>query len=332
MLQYHIASGTASLLCREWGEGDPLVLLHGNGENSLYFEKQFDLFSRYFRVIAVDSRGHGGSTHGEEGLSIALMAEDVLAVLDALGIERAHLLGFSDGGNIALSFALRWPERVGKLILNGANIRMRAGVVPWATVPVHLSWGALGMLSRFNRRAAQKRDVLGLMVNDYGVTFEDLGWIKAETLVIVGERDLIRTEETDRITAALPNVQRVTIPGADHFCAAKAPHRFNLAVLKFLLAKKETIPEEKPLEKMVVSELEKLMETLELSETEEEGMKEYKLVYLNKGFKASREKDLEQSQNAINEQIEQGWNLQQIVSPNDMVGALVGVFYREKEE
>ena len=83
---------------------------------------------------------------------------------------------------------------------------------------------------------------------------------------------------------------------------------------------------------MVVSELEKLMETLELSETEEEGMKEYKLVYLNKGFKASREKDLEQSQNAINEQIEQGWNLQQIVSPNDMVGALVGVFYREKEE
>ena len=187
------------------------------------------------------------------------------------------------------------------------------------------------MLSRFNRRAAKKRDVLGLMVNDYGVTFEDLGWIKAETLVIVGERDLIRAEETDRIAAALPNVQRVTIPGADHFCAATAPNRFNLAVLKFLLAKKETVPEEKPLEKLVVSELEKLMETLELSETEEESMKEYKLVYLNKGLKATREKDLQQAQDAINEQVEQGWYLQQIVSPNDMVGALVGIFYREKE-
>ena len=237
MLRYHIASGTASLLCREWGEGEPLVLLHGNGEDSLYFEKQFDLFSRYFRVIAVDSRGHGGSTHGEEGLSIGLMAEDVLAVLDALGIERAHLLGFSDGGNIALSFALRWPARVGKLILNGANIRMRAGVVPWAAVPVHLGWSALSMLSRFDPRAAKKRDVLGLMVEDYGLGFDDLGWIENETLVITGEHDLICAEETDRIAAALPRVQRVTIAGADHFCAAKAPHRFNLAVLKFLLNK-----------------------------------------------------------------------------------------------
>ena len=234
MFTYRIASGTASLLCREWGEGEPLVLLHGNGEDSLYFEKQFDLFARYFRVIAVDSRGHGGSTHGEEGLSIGLMAEDVLAVLDALGIERAHLLGFSDGGNIALSFALRWPERVGKLILNGANIRMREGVMPWVSLPLYPLCGVLGLLGKYDPTAAKKRDVLALMVDDYGVGFDDLGWIENETLVITGEHDLIRTEETDRIAAALPRVQRVTIAGADHFCAAKAPHRFNLAVLKFL--------------------------------------------------------------------------------------------------
>lgn len=320
MLEYRIASGTANLLCREWGEGVPLVLLHGNGENSLYFEKQFDLFARRFRVIAIDSRGHGGSTHGEEGLSIALMAEDVLAVLDALGLERAHLLGFSDGGNIALSFALRWPERVDKLILNGANIRMVAGVKPWISLPLYPLRGALSMLSKFSPKAARKRDVISLMTTDYGVTFEDLAWIKAETLVIVGEHDMIRAEETDRIVAALPNVQRVTIPGADHFCAAKAPHRFNLAVMKFLLEEKDTF------ETIEVFEVE------EVSETEETVMKEYKLVYLNKGIKATREKDLEQSQNAINAQIEEGWHLQQIVSPNDMVGALVGVFYREKEE
>ena len=235
MHEYRIASGTASLLCREWGEGEALVLLHGNGEDGLYFEKQFDLFARYFRVIAVDSRGHGGSTHGEEGLSIGLMAEDVLAVLDALGLERAHLLGFSDGGNIALSFALRWPERVDKLILNGANIRMFEGVMPWVSLPLYPICGMLSMLSKVDPEAAKKRDVLALMVDDYGVSFDDLGWIEAETLVITGEHDLIRAEETDRIAAALPRVQRVTIPGADHFCAAKAPHRFNLAVLKFLL-------------------------------------------------------------------------------------------------
>ena len=60
-------------------------------------------------------------------------------------------------------------------------------------------------------------------------------------------------------------------------------------------------------------------------------MKEYKLVYLNKGLKFSREKDLEQAEENINEMTEQGWELQQIVSPDDMVGALVGVFYREKK-
>ena len=170
----------------------------------------------------------------EEGLSIGLMAEDVLAVLDALGIERAHLLGFSDGGNIALSFALRWPERVGKLILNGANIRMREGVMPWVSLPLYPLCGVLGLLGKYDPSAAKKRDVLALMVDDYGVGFNDLGWIENETLVITGEHDLIRTEETNRIAAALPRVQRVTIAGADHFCAAKAPHRFNLAVLKFL--------------------------------------------------------------------------------------------------
>lgn len=241
MFSYHIASGTASLLCREWGEGEPLVLLHGNGEDSLYFAKQFDLFARYFRVIAIDSRGHGGSTHGEEGLSIGLMTEDVLAVLDALGIERAHLLGFSDGGNIALSFALRWPERTDKLVLNGANIRMFEGVMPWVSLPLYPICGALRVLGKFDPEAVKKREVLELMVHDHGVSFDDLGWIEAETLVITGEHDLIRTEETDRIAAALPRVQRVTIAGADHFCAAKAPHRFNLAVLKFL-RDKQRIP------------------------------------------------------------------------------------------
>ena len=60
-------------------------------------------------------------------------------------------------------------------------------------------------------------------------------------------------------------------------------------------------------------------------------MKEYKIVYLNKGLKLSREKDLEQAEENINEMTEQGWELQQIVSPDDMVGALVGVFYREKK-
>lgn len=235
MQEYHIASGTASLLCRETGTGIPLLLLHGNGENSLYFEKQFEVFARFFRVIALDSRGHGGSSLGEEPLSIGLMADDVLAVLDALGLERVHLLGFSDGGNIALQFTLRYPERVNKLILNGANIRMLQGVQPWTQLPLYPLYGALHLLGKYNPEFAHRKEVLGLMLHDYGVTFDDLVNIEAETLVITGQHDMIRTAETDRIAASLPFVRRVTLPGVGHFCAATAPAQFNLAVLRFLL-------------------------------------------------------------------------------------------------
>ena len=234
MQEYRIASGTASLLCREAGAGEPLILLHGNGEDGLYFRAQFEPFSHFYRVIAVDSRGHGGSTPGEEGLSIGRMAEDLLDVMDALGIERAHILGFSDGGNVALTFALRWPERVDKLILNGANVRMLEGVQPWVQLPLYPAYGLLSLLGRSDPEAAHRRDVLGLMVHSYGVTFSDLSRIGAETLVITGEHDLIRTAETDRIAAALPRVRRETIAGCGHFCAAQAPARFNLAVLRFL--------------------------------------------------------------------------------------------------
>lgn len=235
MREYRIASGTASLLCRESGEGAPLVLLHGNGEDSTYFKRQFPVFARRFRVIAVDSRGHGGSTAGEEELTIGRMADDLLAVLDALGLERAHILGFSDGGNVALVFALRYPERVDKLILNGANVRMLRGVQPWVQLPLYPVCGLLSMLSRRDEGAARRLAVLSLMTRGYGVDFADLERIGAETLVITGEHDMIRTEETDRIAAALPRVRRVTIPGAGHFCAAGAPGRFNLAVMQFLL-------------------------------------------------------------------------------------------------
>ena len=86
----------------EAGEGFPLVLLHGNGEDHTYFEHQMSPFSAHYRVIAPDTRGHGKSPRGEEPFTLEQFAEDLKEFLDGLGIFRCHLLGFSDGGNIAL--------------------------------------------------------------------------------------------------------------------------------------------------------------------------------------------------------------------------------------
>ena len=98
---------TVTLAYMEKGEGEPLILLHGNGENSEYFEYQIEFFSRYYRVIAVDSRGHGRSERGSGELTLQRIADDLFEFMNQLSIEKANLLGFSDGGNIALLFALK---------------------------------------------------------------------------------------------------------------------------------------------------------------------------------------------------------------------------------
>ena len=102
----------------EKGTGEPLILLHGNGENSGYFVHQIDFFSQKYRVIAVDTRGHGKSPRGKAPFGIRQFAEDLRDFMDELEIERANILGFSDGGNIAVTFALKYPQRVNRLILN----------------------------------------------------------------------------------------------------------------------------------------------------------------------------------------------------------------------
>lgn len=111
----------------EKGSGVPLILLHGNGEDSSYFRHQIDPFSRHFRVIAIDTRGHGLTPRGDAPFTIRQFASDLLSFMDAHSIEKANLLGFSDGGNIAMVFALAHPERVGRLILNGANLAVIPG-------------------------------------------------------------------------------------------------------------------------------------------------------------------------------------------------------------
>ena len=112
-----------SLYYEERGAGFPLVLLHGNGESHEYFARQMEPFSRAFRVLAPDTRGHGRSPRGEGAFTLRRFADDLYNFLRARGIERAHILGFSDGANIALYFALAHPEMVDHLILNGANLR-----------------------------------------------------------------------------------------------------------------------------------------------------------------------------------------------------------------
>ena len=123
----------------EQGQGQPMILLHGNGESCDYFEHQIPFFSQDYHVIAIDTRGHGKSPRGEKSFTIKQFAEDLHDFMDEKGIGKAILLGFSDGGNIALTFALKYPERVDKMIVDGANL-FPSGVKPLYQWPIEIGY------------------------------------------------------------------------------------------------------------------------------------------------------------------------------------------------
>ena len=219
---------------REQGSGETLILLHGNGEDGSYFEHQMDAFASRFRVIALDTRGHGKSPRGEAPFTIRQFADDLLAFMDEHGIERAHLLGFSDGGNIALVFALAHPERVGKLVLNGANLD-GSGVKPSVQLPIVVGYRIASLFGRWGEQARRNAEMLGLMVNDPNIAPDELAALNTPTLVVAGTKDMIKEEHTRLIAGGIPGAQLAFVEG-DHFVASKNPEAFNEVVEGFLLS------------------------------------------------------------------------------------------------
>lgn len=217
----------------EQGQGEPLILLHGNGESSGYFAHQMDAFSKYYRVIALDTRGHGRTPRGTAPFTIRQFAADLYAFLQRLNLKQASLLGFSDGANIAMIFAMEHPECVHKLILNGGNLGP-GGVKGSVQLPITVGYRLASLFAGKSREARANAELLGLMVNDPNIEAAELSAIVSPTLVLAGTRDMIKSVHTRLIADSIPNAQLRFIEGT-HFIASKNPEEFNRAVLDFLL-------------------------------------------------------------------------------------------------
>ena len=217
----------------EQGKNFPLILLHGNGEDCSYFEHQMNPFAEHFRVIALDTRGHGKTPRGNAPFTIRQFAEDLSTFMDQHGIVKAHILGFSDGGNIAMVFAMTHPEKVEKLVLNGANLDA-SGVKRNVQIPIEIGYRIAKLFAKKSPDAKKKAEMLGLMVNEPHISLEELKQIQSPTLVIAGEKDMIKEGHTRLIAKSITKSTLTIIPG-DHFIANKNPKAFNEAVLSFLL-------------------------------------------------------------------------------------------------
>ena len=216
----------------EKGKGEPLILLHGNGENCDYFVGQIDVFAQYYHVYALDTRGHGKTPRGEAPFTIRQFADDLRDFMEEHEIEKAHILGFSDGGNIAMIFAMKYPERVNSLILNGANLDSK-GIKRSVQFPIEIGYWFAKLFANKSVEAKLHAETLGLMVNDPNVKPEELSKIQAKTLVVAGNKDMVKEEHTRLLARHIPGAKMVILDG-NHFVANKCPEAFNRAVLAFL--------------------------------------------------------------------------------------------------
>lgn len=216
----------------EQGQGQPLILLHGNGEDISYFEHQIPYFSKICRVIAIDTRGHGKSPRGDKPFTIKQFAEDLKDFMDEKSIEKAILLGFSDGGNIALTFALKYPKRVEKMIVDGANL-FPSGVKPLYQWPIEIGYRIARLFAKKDEKAKRNAEMLGLMVNEPHIDPSELAQLTMPVLVVAGTKDMIKESHTKLIYKSLPNAKLEIIKG-DHFVANKQFESFNKVVETFL--------------------------------------------------------------------------------------------------
>ncbi|MGN0469803.1 MAG: alpha/beta fold hydrolase [Acutalibacteraceae bacterium] len=216
----------------ETGQGYPLILLHGNGENSDYFSNQIKAFSLEYHVFALDTRGHGRTPRGNKPFTIRQFADDLLDFMNFHNIKKANILGFSDGANIAMVFAINYPERINKLILNGANLNVN-GLKISVRLPIKIGYRISNIFAKKSKKAKFHSEMLGLMVNDPDIEAETLKNIKSQTLVIAGTNDMIPESHTKLIADSIPDVELMFIEG-DHFIANKKPEIFNEKILQFL--------------------------------------------------------------------------------------------------
>lgn len=217
------------------GTGRPLVLLHGNGEDHHVFDRMVPLLAPGRRLVGIDSRGHGRSPRGEGPLTIASMADDVATVLEELDVDGADVLGYSDGGNVALELAVRHPVRLRRLVVCGANLHP-SGLRPGVLRAMVATRRALVRSGRLWSGAARRIELLDLMIEDPHLTPAQLAGVELPVLVVVGERDVVLPAHSRLIARSLPAGRLAVVAGAGHAVPQQRPATLAQLVDGFLAA------------------------------------------------------------------------------------------------
>lgn len=184
------------------GNGKPIILLHGNGGNHEKFDILIDNLKNDYTVYAIDSRCHGQSDDTPT-ISYDFMADDVIAFIKKLNLEKPILYGFSDGGIIGLLVAIKEPKLLSRLIISGANITPDG-------------CGKLDVIRMKLSYFFTRNKLIKMMIDEPNISIEDLNKISIPVNVLAGEKDVIKLDHTKLIANSIKNSTLEIIPGETH--------------------------------------------------------------------------------------------------------------------
>jgi pimeloyl-ACP methyl ester carboxylesterase len=222
------------MYCEMYGEGQPLLIIHGNGGSINNFIYQIPYFAQHYKVIIADSRNQGKSPDPGDSLTYEMMADDYAALLTALKVDSANVIGWSDGGINGLLLAIRHPEKVRKLAITGANLVPDSTAVPqevWNMVMP--SYNMLKAKKTLTEQEKTGWKLLRLLVEQPHIPLADLHTIHCPTLVIGGDHDVIWPRHTLLIQENIPQSYLWILPASGHSTPIVYAESFNREVDHF---------------------------------------------------------------------------------------------------
>lgn len=213
------------------GEGEALLLIHGNGEDMSTFDPIKDELLKNYKLISMDSRAHGRSQMGET-LSIPQIAYDAMMLLEHLHIQNASVVGFSDGANVAMEMAVNYRGHLNKMVLIGGNSEPK-GVKTGVQILTVIQYFWNAFLGIFSKERKKKAKVIRLMTFEPHISENELKGITTPALVVAGDKDMIKDKHTRYLAQSISGAELRILKGS-HFLINDAPEELLKVIGEFL--------------------------------------------------------------------------------------------------
>ncbi len=238
----HVDNDGARIWYSTYGSGPPVILLHGGlGHGGNWGYQVPALLGSGYRAVLIDSRGHGRSTRDARPFTYELMASDVLAVMDALHLEKATVVGWSDGACIALILAMNAPARIAGVFFFGCNMDPSGTrEIAWPNPIIDRCFGRhaqdYAQLSATPDQFTAFTEAVGLMQQtEPNYAASDMAEIRVPVAIVHSEHDeFIKPEHAEYLARSIPDAELIILPGVSHFAPLQRPDQFNAVLLAFV--------------------------------------------------------------------------------------------------